>query len=53
MRPVYTPRGKEDLLSEQTPEVSADLFAGMWRRGTRLVDVREPEEYVSATCQGR
>lgn len=25
-----------------------DVFAGVWRRGTRLVDVRSPEEYA---CQ--
>ncbi|MCX2731532.1 rhodanese-like domain-containing protein [Saccharopolyspora sp. NFXS83] len=39
-------------MSEQAPEVSVDVFAGTWRRGTRLVDVREPEEYVSGHVPG-
>ncbi len=39
-------------MSEQTPEVGVDVFAGTWRRGTRLVDVREPEEYAAGHVPG-
>ncbi|MFC7345034.1 rhodanese-like domain-containing protein [Saccharopolyspora griseoalba] len=39
-------------MSERTPEVGVDVFAGTWRRATRLVDVREPEEYVSGHVPG-
>ncbi|RRO19237.1 rhodanese-like domain-containing protein [Saccharopolyspora rhizosphaerae] len=37
---------------EQVPEVSVDVFAGTWRRATRLVDVREPEEFDSGHVPG-
>lgn len=39
-------------MSQQTPEVGVDVFAGMWRRGTRLVDVRSPEEYAAEHVPG-
>ena len=39
-------------MSEQTQEVGVDAFAGTWRRGTRLVDVREPDEYASGHVPG-
>ena len=39
-------------MSEQTPEVGVEVFAGTWRRGTRLVDVREPEEFASGHVPG-
>lgn len=29
-----------------------DVFAGVWREGTRLVDVRSPEEYASQHVPG-
>lgn len=39
-------------MSEQELEIGVDLFAGMWRRGTRLVDVRSSEEYASQHVPG-
>ncbi|WP_338600388.1 rhodanese-like domain-containing protein [Saccharopolyspora sp. SCSIO 74807] len=39
-------------MSEQTPEVGVVVFAGLWRQGTRLIDVREAEEYASGHVPG-
>lgn len=39
-------------MSGQTPELGVDVFAEVWRRGTRLVDVRSPEEYASEHVPG-
>ena len=39
-------------MSGQTPEVGVDVFAAAWRRGSQLVDVREPDEFASAHVPG-
>ncbi|WP_246538722.1 rhodanese-like domain-containing protein [Saccharopolyspora endophytica] len=39
-------------MSEKAPEVGVEFFAGAWRLGTRLVDVREPEEFASGHVPG-
>ena len=39
-------------MSEQAPEVGVEDLALTWRRDTRLVDVREPEECASGHVPG-
>ena len=39
-------------MSKQTPEIGVGDFVEVWRRGTRLLDVRSPEEYASGHLPG-
>lgn len=39
-------------MSKQTPEIGVGDFVEVWRRGTRLLDVRSPEEYASGHVPG-
>ncbi len=39
-------------MSEQVPEIGVHDFAAVWREGSRVIDVRSPEEFASGHVPG-